>query len=79
MMAELSSTDSSMSELSCSVDKGVCTSFSESASILGALENRGNTTATCSWNCLFTAEEREEVDNRLPGASCKKCTQIAQS
>ena len=60
MIAELSSADISVSELSCSMNKGVRASSSESAFILGGLENRGNTLATCSWNCLFTATERGE-------------------
>ena len=60
MIAELSSADISMAELSRSKNKGVCASSSESAFILGILENKGNTSATCSWNCLFTATERGE-------------------
>ena len=52
-----------------SINNGECASSSESSSILGALENRENTSATCSGNCLFTAENR---GNRLvlPHAKC---------
>ena len=78
MIAELSSADISVAELSCFMNKGVHAISSESAFILGVLENRGNTLATCSWNCLFTATERGEHNSPTLQVPHVGSTEMAQ-